>query len=325
MTVFVLACDDKYLPFTAVAARRIARYATEKFPIIVVSDGVSDENKALAQKFCSQISFIEAASVFGDRELPVNKSFSRAAYLRLFLDEILSDFDRVVYLDSDISPLADISPLLAVTPKSAPIIAAHDLHVMMNGAYRERLKILAPYFNSGVMVLDLKAIRAERLFATALQYAIDHPERCPLADQDALNAVLNGRWQTLDWRWNCLNYMNDRLPKQPFIRHFAGSKPWLGKKAGIERRFAREWGSDLAESPWPERFHEQPFTYRALAVLRPTMSAVEHFAKSLVYSRSAGRRGKRARLADNFSEALSEIEQSAAAGSLADFVSYTRI
>ena len=325
MAAIVLACDDKYIPFTAVVARRVARYATEKFPIIVVSDGVSDENKAFAQKFCPQISFIEAASVFGDRELPVSESFSRAAHLRLFLDEILSDFDRAVYLDSDISVLTDVSPLLAMLPKSAPIIAAHDLFLMIDGTYRERLQMSAPYFNSGVMVLDLKAIRAERIFPTALQYALDHPERCPFVDQDPLNAILNGRWQTLDWRWNAVNYMSERLPKQPFIRHFAGSKPWLPKKLGVEPRFAGEWRSDLAESPWPGRFHEQSLKYRALNVLRPTTSAVEHFAKSLVYSRSAGKRGERARLVNNFSAALAEIEQSAAAGSLADLIPFTRI
>ncbi len=54
-TALVLACDDNYIPYTAVVARRIAGYATEKFPIIVVSDGVSDENKALARKFCPKL------------------------------------------------------------------------------------------------------------------------------------------------------------------------------------------------------------------------------------------------------------------------------
>jgi hypothetical protein len=57
-TALVLACDDRFIPYTAVVARRIARYAAEKFPITVVSDGVSDDNKALALKFCPQISFI---------------------------------------------------------------------------------------------------------------------------------------------------------------------------------------------------------------------------------------------------------------------------
>ena len=324
MTALVLACDNRFIPFTAVVARRIARYATEKFPIVVVSDGVSDENKALAQKFCPSITFIEAPSAFREHALPVTEKFSRATHLRLFLDEILSDFDRAVYLDSDISPLTDVSPLLAMAPRSAPIIAAHDLHTMIKETYRERLRMAGPYFNSGVMVLDLRAIRAERIFPTVLQYARDHPERCQLVDQDPLNAVLDGRWQTLDWRWNATNYMSERFPRQPFIRHFAGCKPWLPEKLGVESRFVGEWRSDLADSPWPGRFQEQGLKHRIRNALRPAVSAIEYVTKSQAFADAAGKRGNRARLVGNFSAVLQAIEQSAAAGAIAERIAFTR-
>jgi lipopolysaccharide biosynthesis glycosyltransferase len=317
-TALVLACDDRFIPFTAVVARRIARHAAEKFPIMVVSDGVSDENKRLAQKFCPAISFIEAAPLFEDRPLPVGGRITRASYLRLFLDEILADFERVAYLDSDISPLIDVSPLLAMAPRSAPIIAAHDLYLMVEMSYRERLGKSGPYFNGGVAVLDLKAVRTEGIFKSALRYAIDHPDRCTMNDQDALNAVVDGRWQTLDWRWNTTNYMSGRLPKEPFIRHFAGNKPWTPKKVGVERRFIEEWRSDLAESPWPGRFQEEAINYRIRNFLGPMTSV----AKSLVYRNASGKRGKRARLANDFAATLSAIEISAAAGLPADSLGF---
>jgi lipopolysaccharide biosynthesis glycosyltransferase len=322
-TTLVLACDDNFIPFTAVVARRVALHATEKFPIMVVSDGVSDENKALARKFCPQIDFIEASSMFLERALPVSDRFSRAAHLRLFLDEILSDFDRVAYLDSDISPLTDVAPLLAMAPKVAPIIAAHDIHNMIEGTYRKRLQMSAPYFNSGVLVLDLQAIRTEHIFADALQYALDYPERCEFVDQDPLNAVLDGRWQTLDWRWNAMNFMSDLMPKPPFIRHFAGRKPWSSKKLGIEQRFVDEWRSDLAESPWLGRFEDSRLEYRVRNIYTPVTSAIGRFAKGWIYGNSAGRRGDRARLIKSFPTVLSAIEQSAAAGTIAGRIAFT--
>jgi lipopolysaccharide biosynthesis glycosyltransferase len=314
-TALVLACDDRFIPFTAVVARRIVRHAQEKFPITVISDGVSDENKALAQKFCPAISFIEAAQLFEHRPLPASGTFSRANYLRLFSDEILADFDRAVYLDSDISLLTDVSALLALEPKASPIIAAHDIPLMIEGKYRDRLHISAPYFNSGVMVLDLKAIRAERIFAEALQYALDHPERCEFVDQDALNAALDGRWQVLDWRWNALSQIRDMMPKEPFIRHFARYKPWARKKVGIEQHFVDEWRSDLAGSPWPERFSEQSIRYPIKDAFRSIGSAV--------YAAFAGKQddgGERRRV---FAKAFSDIEQSAAAGAIASFPDFT--
>jgi lipopolysaccharide biosynthesis glycosyltransferase len=313
-TALVLACDDRFIPFTAVVARRIVHHAAEKFPVIVISDDVSDENKALAQKFCPEISFIEAAPLFEHRPLPARGTFSRAAYLRLFLDDILADFGRAVYLDSDISLLTDVSPLLALKPKAAPIIAAYDMQLMIEDKYRDRLHISAPYFNSGVMVLDLRAIRAERIFDNALRYALDHPERCEFVDQDALNAVLNGRWQVLDWRWNSVTWIRDMVPREPFIRHFARYKPWARKKAGIEQRFVDEWRSDLAESPWPDRFSEQSIKY-------PIKDAIKRIG-SAVHAMFAGRRDDGDERRRVFAKALSGIEQAAAAGEIAGFPAF---
>ncbi len=115
-----------------------------------------------------------------------------------------------------------------------------------------------------------------------------------------------------------MNFLSELMPKQPFIRHFAGCKPWLPKKVGIERRFVDQWRSDLAESPWPGRFHEEAFNYRARNIFRPAMSAADRFAKSLFYANSSGKRGNRARLVNGLAGTLSAIERSAAAGAAAE-------
>jgi lipopolysaccharide biosynthesis glycosyltransferase len=322
-TALVLACDDNFIPYTAVVARRVAGYASEKFPVFVLSDGVTDENKALARKFCPQIDFIEASAFFVDKTLPAGHGFSRATYMRLFLDDFLSGFDRAVYLDSDISPLTDVSPLLTMEPKAGPVIAAHDLSAAVGGEYRDRLKMTGPYFNGGVAVYDLKAIRAESIFRDALRYALDHPERCLFADQDALNAVLDGRWQTLDWRWNAMNYMGGRWPKQPFIRHFAGNKPWASKKIGVERRFVNEWQADLAESPWPKRFHEQSAKHALRAIFEPASLALSHLGRTLAHSTRNDRRGNKVRMRRQLPDILSNIERWAADSSMARPLSLT--
>jgi lipopolysaccharide biosynthesis glycosyltransferase len=192
---------------------------------------------------------------------------------------------------------------------------------MVDATYRERLEISGPYFNSGVMVLDLKAIRTERIFAEALRWGLDNPDRCQMVDQDALNAVLDGRWQTLDWRWNATNYLSGAMPKEPFIRHFAGNKPWTEKKVGVERRFVDEWRADLAESPWHGRFREEALQYRIRSILGPATSV----AKSLVYRNASGKRGKRARLVGDLANTLATIEQAAAAGALADSLGLTGV
>jgi lipopolysaccharide biosynthesis glycosyltransferase len=129
---------------------------------------------------------------------------------------------------------------------------------------------------------------------------------------------MDGRWQVLDWRWNAMNYMSERLPKAPFIRHFAGNKPWNAKKLGVERRFVDEWRADLKVSPWPDSFQERTAKHIIREVTNPVTLGLENLAKSVVYSRSQGRRGNKARMWKNFPKVLAAIEQAALEGRLAE-------
>jgi lipopolysaccharide biosynthesis glycosyltransferase len=311
-TALVLACDDRYIPFAAVVARRIARSASEKFPIIVVSDGVTNENKALAQNFCPGINFIEASHVFEGRSFYFHGPFSRACYLRLIFDDILADFDRVTYLDSDVWPLTDVSPMVAMRPKVAPVIAAYDIPMLRQEEFLSRLPLSkgCAYFNSGVMVMDLNAMRTDHVFADALTFALEKPELCQLVDQDALNVALNGRWQVLDWRWNALTFMLDLLPKAPFIRHCTGNKPWDPLKYGTERPIIEMWRAALAESPWPHAFKAEMPDPRD-GFVRIAFSKLENSIKTLMFSNTSGHRGERIRFKKQFPTMLEAIEAEA--------------
>jgi lipopolysaccharide biosynthesis glycosyltransferase len=294
----VLSCDDNFIAYTSVVARRIAHNASVKFPIFILSDGVSDENKSLARAFCPQIEFIEASDRFPALELPMGLHFSRASYMRLFLDEM--NFDGVVYLDSDLTPLVDVSPLLELAPRGAPMAAAFDLQEIWLGTSP------FPIFNGGVAVYDMTAIRSEGLFKEAIKYALENPEKCVLVDQDALNAVLEGRWQVLDWRWNLHGVMSPSTSDRAFIRHFTGPiKPWGSAKLGIERCFVDMWRNDLADSPWKSRFFEQPWRLRH--VVEPILKPIEDRLRIALHSGSAGRRGKKARFMQQFPSILEKI------------------
>jgi lipopolysaccharide biosynthesis glycosyltransferase len=317
-TALVLSSDDNFIAYASVVARRVVRFAGEKFPVIIVSDGVTEENKKLAQKFCPGISFIEAGHLLEGHAFGFKPPFSRACYLRLFFDQILAGFDRVAYIDCDVSPLTDLQPLLQMAPRVAPFMATHDLSVVAIDDYHTRLPLPrgSSYFNSGVMVMDLRAMENEGIFASALKFAKEKPELCPYVDQDALNVAADGRWQVLDWRWNVTTFLIDRIDRPFFIRHVTGNKPWSASKFGIERRFVDEWRSDLAESPWPHRFLENADRFSKTYV-RPVLRTFERPYKRLVYANSPTMRGKMVRFENRLPAILDSIETAAGRGDLA--------
>jgi lipopolysaccharide biosynthesis glycosyltransferase len=324
-TALVLACDDNFVAYASVVARRAARLSSEKFPIVIVSDGVTEENKRLAQKFCPQISFIEASHLFAEREFYTRKTFTRAVYMRLFLDEILADFDYAVYIDSDMSVLADLSSLVAMRPKAAPIIASYDLVQLYDQLIYKRLPLSedAGYLQGGLLVFDLKAVRAERIFADALKLCLENTGAWEMLEQDALNVLLQGRWQVLDWRWNVVHFCVSSFPKPYFIRHMTGYKPWSPNKTTAEPYLVKQWRDDLAESPWPHKFHaevRQPLEL-GKTYIRPITRAIETPFRKLL-----GRKPKthpdRRRYVRNLPSVLQQVDEAAEAGALGKALRY---
>lgn len=328
-TALVLACDDNFVAYASVVARRVSSLSSDKFPIVIISDGVSEESKRLAQKFCSQISFIEASHLFGSTQFYTTPALTRATYLRLYLDEILADFDRVTYMDSDMTPLVDLSPLLRMVPKASPIMATYSLGPNHQVYSNLPLAREAGYLQGGLQIYDLKAIREEGIFKKAIEFAHQNPEKCLLVDQDALNVVLQGRWQVLDWRWNVMNPEARYLPKPFYIRHHGGvSKPWSADKSECEHYIIKYWEKDLAESPWPQKFIQSSgkrFFYKRYfkPLVRPLTRALEVRFKAIVSGdfettlRGDWEQRQISRYRRRLPTTLATIEQTARVGGLA--------
>jgi lipopolysaccharide biosynthesis glycosyltransferase len=63
-----------------------------------------------------------------------------------------------------------------------------------------------PYFNAGVMVVDLPLWRSLDIRTQAIAYLQRTDITVTLFDQEALNAVVAGRWRELPPIWNATRY-----------------------------------------------------------------------------------------------------------------------
>jgi lipopolysaccharide biosynthesis glycosyltransferase len=171
---------------------------------------------------------------------------SKMTYARLLLPSILpKEVSRVLYLDGDILALDDLGPLWQTELKDAPVGAVSDLFLhtlyLSKGLdpakeradhfrYKKELPRVRDYFNAGVMLIDLKRWREERISEKAFDYLKRYPAS-PHMDQDALNFALDEQWAKLNPRWNVQDhYRRIRLreTRRPGIVHFVTkAKPWL--------------------------------------------------------------------------------------------------
>lgn len=155
-------------------------------------------------------------------------------YARLFLGDLLDpSIARVLYLDSDLFIRKALDPLFEMDMGGHAIAAALQpdrMHVIAGTDLRARnaFSMAEPYFNAGVMLIDMAQYRQ-------MDFAAYLAERLPAAelaqfyyDQDMINFCFRGRILKLDYRWNLQNPEPAHEILDPHILHYsANPKPWF--------------------------------------------------------------------------------------------------
>lgn len=192
------------------------------------------------------------------------RGITTTMWFRIFLPELLPREPRVLYLDCDVLALDDLGPLWATELGDAYVGAVTNVWEPWNLQHPARLGI-APgeYFNSGVLLLNLDAMRADGSTAQLQEYAVSGDLVWP--DQDALNVVLGRRHVKLHPRWNAMNSVLAfpeavaefgeqavvEARERPGLRHFEGpsvNKPWHLLCAWQDREAYRR---HRRATPWP--------------------------------------------------------------------------
>ncbi len=222
---------------------------------------------------------------------------SYAAYARVFLPEVLEEDGRVLYLDCDTLVDGSLEDLFAVDLHGKPFALGYDC-VLHHYKRHVRHPSELPYFNSGVMLIDLEAWRSHRCTERILA-ELAHPSGPnPLGDQDIIVRVFPQETRSLDPKWNFLSQFfmlsykgvrrivgeGEQLLFSPetyaearqgaAIYHFSGQtlgRPWFTSSHHPmrERYRAAARAADLAEAaeqsrPMPFEYKVQYWLYRVL-------------------------------------------------------------
>ncbi|MBU6372124.1 MAG: glycosyltransferase family 8 protein [Alphaproteobacteria bacterium] len=236
--------DAAYVPHLAATIASVrAASPGAAFHFLVVHEGIEADARVRVERIAPTDRFTwarvedpELLAMTGDGHI------SRATFFRLALPRIApADAPRALYLDSDLIVARDVSSLWRTDLHGAPIGAVCDSGMDWKPfALANDLPVAqGPYFNAGVLLIDLDRIRREGTFDRAID--VLRGRRLQYMDQDALNIVAWGRWRPLDAIWNVQHTMllggaapdvpRAMLPAPdatPGIVHFTGrNKPWL--------------------------------------------------------------------------------------------------
>jgi lipopolysaccharide biosynthesis glycosyltransferase len=179
------------------------------FNVIIVGRAteVLDEEKVRRslKQFRNYVLLFKNFTPPADRVLPLNPNahYTLDNWTRLWVEEFFDEnTDRVLYLDCDIVVLGSLAPLWRIDLDGA-LLGAVDIPGSTQGITHLGMQAEDGYFNSGVLVIDLKQWRQSRALEAVFHYVKTYPERmCYTLDQDALNACFHDRTKRLDYIWN---------------------------------------------------------------------------------------------------------------------------
>jgi UDP-D-galactose:(glucosyl)LPS alpha-1,3-D-galactosyltransferase len=238
-TALVCGIDDGYARALRAVIRSIGAAhgpATSQLRLIVLGQGLAPANKAAisAEATAANLPVSVRPAPTPDPDYPVSDWVSSAVYTRLSIPEVIDDEERVLYLDADTLVLGDLRPLLELRLDGHCLAAALDPQnpltgrgIAMPGWCELGIDYGRPYFNSGVMLIDLPAAQRAGLFTTARRFLAEHPDKVRFWDQDALNYAADGRWLRLEPCWN--TFALSPLASRPgFVHHAEADVPLAG-------------------------------------------------------------------------------------------------
>ena len=169
---------------------------------------------------------INTLKKFSVGKLTGNPNISYAAYLRLFIPNLLSqNIDKVLYLDCDIVVIGSLFELWNKDICQYCLAALDDYgNAQKSGAERLGLESGFKYFNSGVMLINLQKLREMNFMKKVQDYLVTDGYRILMHDQDILNGLLYKQRLPLEERWNMMRNTDNTTDYS--IIHFAGLKPW---------------------------------------------------------------------------------------------------
>lgn len=259
-----VSCNEYYMPILGVMLSSLLENTSleNNYDILVLRNKPEFDSegtirsikmlKKLVDRYTNaSIRFVDISRLLGSKKFFVRGNFTPETYFRLFLPQILENYDKVLYLDADMVICHDVAELYKTDLEDSllgavrdPIISGSNKSPAYN-KYDDMVKLgiknIYDYFQAGVLLINLKKISEDNLCERMIEYASTHD--CDLVDQDVLNLFCQGRVKFIDNKWNVdvnsiamkvvpyapaamwKEYKKNR--ENAYIFHFAGAdKPW---------------------------------------------------------------------------------------------------
>lgn len=244
------ALDSNYFKYTCVMLTSLFEnqsYDLEIHIFLLQSDLLEWEKEylqELIESYGGRLHWLNVNTSVFPKELPLPGCWPVEIYYRLMLQDILpEDVEKILYLDVDTIVNKPLDELFNMDFEGKMLCACCEpfsgivFDDFRNEIFKEQRKEGYIYFNSGVLLLDIKSIKEKYSLKDYLEVAKRLDYKLITPDQDILNYVHWKEVKIIDaskynlyarFAYNCgVSY--EEIKKKVTIIHFLEKKPWDGK------------------------------------------------------------------------------------------------
>ena len=189
--------------------------------------------------------------------------YPKSAYYRLLIADIITDFDRIIYLDGDTIIFNDLTEIINLDMKNNIALGWVDNGFAKAKEFNITIKA---YITSGVILFNTKKMREENITDKFFNFMNAYSDKLYQEDQTIINLVLADRIDYLPhkygiWTYNKVDdliyhnhFLNISSTKKcyddmelinalydPGIAHYVRSKPWKPITKHTCLRYRKIW------------------------------------------------------------------------------------
>lgn len=289
----VYASNDNYVRHLAVSMISLFDRNREmgELTVYILSIGLSEENRGnlekIAMQYKRQIRMVELNDIESRFDHAVDTGgFDISVMSRLFIGQLLPEsVERVLYLDCDTVVAQPLTKLWNLDLQGNVLAAVMEPTIY--DAVKEEIGLgkEEPYYNAGVLLIDLKLWREAQAEKRILDFYRKKDGHLFANDQDTINGVLKEEILPMSPRYNFFtNYryfsyenllshagyyravtkeMFATAKRHPAIIHYMGDeRPWI---AGNLNHYRKAYEHYLAMTPWADTPKEKGKEWYMLA------------------------------------------------------------
>lgn len=251
-----LASDDTYAPFLCTTMYSILQNTKHTIEFYILDGGILDTSKVQITESLKHftnfsVDYTDMSSFALDR-FPNISYYTTNMFSRYFIPEIQPHVSKAIYLDVDIIVECDIVELYTQDLETYALGAVIQLPDIAGKQLKEKIyptfKSESQYFNSGVLLIDLKKFRDENITQRLVSLTIEYKDILIYPDQDILNIFFDDNFKILDYSYNYITchtkWIMENYPEEASyfsdtakIIHFAGPKPWNNSSVYLSNKF----------------------------------------------------------------------------------------